>query len=97
MMNKNLNNKHVEEVAAYLAQHMEFSVDAITKALTKYEMDIEEDICMDNIKNGTIKIYGDVIIFDGTENKYEGIDVSTMQYLNDFQCYCVMNPDWFAV
>lgn len=96
MKNKKLTNRHIEEVAQHLAQFMEFTKDEIAKALYKYEMDIDEDICMDNLKNGIIKIYGDAIIFKSFEG-YEGIDVSSMRYLNDFECYCIMNPDWYVI
>ena len=97
MNNEKLTNKHIEEVAQHLAQFMDFTKDEIAKALYKYEMDIDEDICMDNVTNGIIKIYGDVIIFDDFDKEYEGIDVRTMRYLNDFECYCIMNPDWYVV
>lgn len=91
-----MNNKHIEEVAAYLAQHMEFSEEKIAKALTKYEMDIE-DICIDNVENGTIKIYGDVVIFGSVDKEYEGINIRTMQYLNDYECYNIINPYFLLI
>lgn len=97
MIIEKIKNKHIEEVAAYLAQHMEFSEEKIAKALTKYEMDIEEDICMDNIKNGSIKIYGDAVIFGSAESEYEGINIRTMQYLNDYECYNLINPDFLVI
>lgn len=96
-MKENLNNKHIEEVAAYLAQHMEFTEEKIAKALTKYEMDIEEDICIDNVVNGTIKIYGDAVIFGSVESEYEGINIRTMRYLNDYECYNIINPDFLLI
>lgn len=97
MMKENLNNNHVKEVAAYLAQHMKFTANEIERVLIKYEMDIEEDICMDNIKNGIIKIYADAIIFDTLDGEYEGINVRTKQYLNDYECYNLINPDFLLI
>lgn len=97
MKNEKITNKHIEEVARHLAQFMEFSEDEIAKALYKYEMDIDEDIDIYNIKNGVIKIYGDAIIFDTFNGEYEGINVRTMQYLNDYECYNLINPDFLLI
>lgn len=97
MMNEKNTNKHIEEVASYLAQFMEFPKDEIAKALTKHEMDIDEDISIDNVKNGNIKICGDAIIFDIFDYGYVGVNVRTMRYLNDFECYNIINPDWRVI
>lgn len=96
MENKNLKNEHIEEVAAYLAQFTKFSNDEIARVLYKYEKDIE-DIDIDALKNGIIKIYGDVIIFKTHVGEYEGINVRTRQYLNDYECYNLINPDFLLI
>ena len=91
MKNEKLKNKHIEEVAVHLAQRTKFSKEEIERDLYKYEMDID-DITLENIK-----IYGDVVIFGGVNTEYDGINIRTQQYLNDYECYNIINPDFLVI
>lgn len=97
MKNEKIINKHIEEVAQYLAQFMEFSEVEIKKVLYKFEMDIEEDIELDYVKSGLVYICNDVIIFGSSDGSMDGVDVRRKRYLYHEECEDLLDPELIYV
>lgn len=89
MLNEKLRNKSIKEVAAYLAQHMEFNTNEILKVLTKFAMHYTE--------NGLVYVCGDAIIFNWDDGRFEGIDVRRKRYLQHKACENLINPEFAYV